>query len=71
MQQRAVCIKNFTTLPFRAGLHKGDIITKINNIEVTTSKQVYEYIKKGQALNIEVQRGKAVVLLRVQPQVVA
>jgi S1-C subfamily serine protease len=54
----------------RAGLRSGDVITKINGTNISTSKEVFDQVKKGETLNMEVQRGSKTVHVAVQPQVV-
>ena len=48
----------------------GDVITKINGQNIATSKDVFEYVKRGETLKMNVQRGTQTVSLTVQPQVV-
>ncbi|KAK3743700.1 hypothetical protein QZH41_002843 [Actinostola sp. cb2023] len=56
--------------PAVAGLMSGDVITKINGQNIATSKDVFEYVKRGETLKMNVQRGTQTVSLTVQPQVV-
>ena len=55
---------------FRAGLRPGDIITKMNDKDTESSKQVYQHVRKGEALKIEVKRGELYLKFTVQPEVV-
>ena len=52
----------------KAGLMKGDIIVKINNQKVKSSREVYQMVQLGQLLQLEVVRGKKMKYIKVRPE---
>ena len=50
-----------------AGLRSGDIIIRINKTNVTTGKDVQEFVQKGQPLEMEIIRGSNRKLVVVHP----
>ncbi|XP_048585176.1 serine protease HTRA2, mitochondrial-like [Nematostella vectensis] len=61
---------NFESPAHKSGLKSGDVIVKINNDSIKTSKEVYEFVKKGETLDIEIVRGGQIKHVTISPQVV-
>ena len=52
----------------QAGLQVNDIIVKIDNTPITSTRQVYDIVQKGKPLKIEVIRGGRTITIPVKPE---
>lgn len=55
---------------FRAGLRKGDVITRINEKDVRLSSDIYGMIASEEELRFTIHRGPDMLLISVTPETV-
>lgn len=52
----------------RAGLRRGDVITEVDGKSVKDSKEIYNIVKQGEAMQIKVRRGSNDFVCYVTPE---
>jgi len=53
----------------RCGLVGGDVILSINNKSVSSTRDVYTEVRKGDTMIMKVKRGENIVTLNVEPEI--
>jgi len=49
----------------------GDVIVSVNNKSVSSTREVYTEVRKGDTMIMKVRRGKDMVTLNVEPKIIS